>query len=115
MMAKEEQDSTTNFQSTEVPSIRMVPLGAFIRGNQRYEGESYEDYRASMKIQQRVRKWITRLGSQHCVGYDASVPMIHWTFKYNNSLVPKGSRRRFHNGTSRHKRIGDKRRGSLAN
>ena len=95
------------------PEIKMTPLAAFIRGNHRYPGESFEDYRASMRIQKRIIKVMLSHGSQHEVGYDVERTEILWTQKYNKSKVEAGQRRRFHNGQSRHRHTGDKRRGSL--
>ena len=96
------------------PNIKMLPLSAFIRGNHRYEGETYEDYRASMKIQNKVHKYIKELGGGHLVGWNPDTNEIHWTTKPNvTRLETAGSRRRFHGGLSRHKHRGDQRRGSI--
>lgn len=97
---------------TSKKSPRLLPLSAFIRRNERYPDESFEDYKASQKIQKRVRKQMSRMGSQHLVGYDEEDNMIHWTHRYNETLVKPGTRRRYFDGGARHKTAGDERRGN---
>ena len=50
--------------------VRPFPVSILVRIRKRYEGESYEDYRKSMRILAKAQKLIERHGGQYTLYYD---------------------------------------------